>query len=90
MTDIEKAVAISLRLSEDAAIELNDVIKRLIDTARAELIRSGISAEVANDDSNNLVVDAIICFCQYKMADDKDCDRYFNSFTYQQENLRKS
>jgi len=89
MTDLEKAVARALRLSDSAATKLLDTIQRNISTARAELIRSGITSTVANS-SAPLVEDAIITFCMVRMGDEELQNRYQRSFEYQQENLRKS
>ena len=89
MTDLEKAVANALRLSDGAAEKLLDTIQRNIDTARAELIRSGVSADVAESDSK-LVEDAIITFCLVRMGDSDEVERNQNAFMYQQDNLRKS
>lgn len=92
MTDLEKAVANALRLSDEAATDerMLATIQRNIRTARAELIRSGLAENVANEDGNVLVEDAIITFCMARMGDEGEADRYENIFKYQQENLRKS
>lgn len=89
MTTLEKAIANSLRLSDAAAEKLLDTIHRNVETARAELIRSGISPDIANSDAP-LVEDAIITFCMIRMGDEELQNRYQRSFEYQQENLRKS
>lgn len=89
MTDLEKAVANALRLSDAAAEKLLDTIQRNINTARAELIRSGVGEEVANSNAP-LVEDAIITFCMVRMGDEEMMNRYQRSFENQQENLRKS
>ena len=90
MTDLEKQVAEALRLSTESGTKLQPTIQRYIQTARAELIRSGVPALVANDDTNYLVTDAVICFCQWKMTDGTYCEAYHDCFISQQENLRKS
>lgn len=74
MTDLEKAVAYALRLSEKAAEKLLPTIQRNINTARAELIRSGVLRSLAESDSP-LVEDAIITFCLYKMDDESMMER---------------
>lgn len=89
MTDLEKAVARSLRLSDRAAEKLLDTIQRNIETARAELIRSGISEEVV-EAGGALVEDCIITFCMVRMGEETDRVWYEQSFLYQQDNLRKS
>lgn len=89
MTDLEKAVANALRLTSEAANEMLPVIQRNIKTARAELVRSGVSNDVA-DGSGALVEDAIITFCLVHMGDESMRDTYQGAFEYQQDNLRKS
>lgn len=89
MTDLEKSVADALRLTQKAAKKLLNTIQRNILTARAELIRSGVSEDLANS-SNLLVEDAIITFCLYKMDDESNQERNWSAFQYQQDTLRKS
>lgn len=89
MTDLEKAVANTLRLSNEAAELLLSEIQRNIGIARAELIRSGVSADVVNN-GGALVEDAIITFCLIKMGSESERDRNETAFKYQQDNLRKS
>lgn len=89
MTDIEKAVANALRLSDAAATKLLVTIQRNIETARAELIRSGLSQEVV-ESGGYLIDEAIITFCLSRMGSENDAERYELSFQYQQDNLRKT
>lgn len=89
MTELEKAVAAALRLSDVAAEKLLPTIRRNILAARAELIRSGVSAVLAESE-NLLVEDAVITFCLYKMDDEDMTERNWSAFQYQQDNLRKS
>ncbi len=89
MTDLETAVAQALRLSDAAAEKLQPTIERNIGTARAELVRSGVPAALAESD-NLLVEDAIITFCLYKMDDEKMQEKNQQAFEYQQDCLRKS
>ncbi len=91
MTRLEKNVACALRLSQRAAEkpEMLNTIQRNIQSARAELIRSGVSEDVAKSE-HPLVEDAIITFCLYKMDDETNQERNWSAFQYQQENLRKS
>ncbi len=89
MTELEKAVAAALRLSDVAAEKLLPTIRRNILAARAELIRSGVSAVLAESE-NPLVEDAVITFCLYKMDDEDMAERHWSAFQYQQDNLRKS
>lgn len=89
MTDLEKAVATALRLTDEAANAMLTEIQRNIKAARAELIRSGVAEETAEGDGA-LVEDAIITFCLVRMGDETMRQTYENAFQYQQENLRKS
>lgn len=89
LTELEKAVAEALRLSEAAVNKLQTTIRRNILTARAELIRSGVPAVLA-ESQNPLVEDAVITFCLYKMDDESMTERHWSAFRYQQDNLRKS
>ena len=89
MTGLEQAIASALRLSDAAASRLLPTIQRNILTARAELIRSGVSDVLANSE-NPLAEDAIITFCLYKMDDEDMAEKNWSAFQYQQDNLRKS
>lgn len=86
MTELEKAVCNALRLSTLASETLLPEIQRCIDIARAELIRSGVSVDKADE---NLVNSAIVTYCQMAMGDADNYERYFTAFQYQQDNLRK-
>ena len=90
MTELEKAVANALRLSEASAERLLPEIQRNINTAREELIRSGCLVSEAEEKSGALVEDAIITFCLVKMGDEDEKDRNEVAFLYQQDNLRKT
>jgi len=89
MTDLERAVARALRLSDNAATNLLSEIQRNIEVAKAELIRSGVGADVISIEGP-LVDEAIITFCCMKMGEEDQYERLFDAFTYQQDNLRKS
>lgn len=53
--------------------ELNDEITDLIEAARNDLIRSGVSLEKANDDDDPLIRKAIVTYCKaYFGLDDKE------------------
>ncbi len=70
--------------ARDADIESN------IETAKAELIRAGVNPPMISE-SDPLIKSAIKTYCKY--AYEKDVARqlrYFESFQYQVENLRKS
>lgn len=86
MTMLNK-VKTALRISHTF---LDDDIEDTIATARAELIRSGCPAELA-ESNNDLIQMAIKTYCQFVYADDtKLADGYFKSWQYQMDNIRKS
>lgn len=82
-------VKLALRITHTL---LDSTIEDSIETARAELIRSGVSVEKANDDDDNLIVQAIITYCMSIHANVSDLalERYNQSWLYQLDNLRKS
>ncbi|SEA49598.1 hypothetical protein SAMN04515656_11211 [Eubacterium aggregans] len=82
---IRERIRNNLRISHH---ELDDEIESTIKVARAELIRSGVSASAANGD-DPLIEEAIVAYAMFKMAPDEN-DRYQESFLYQQDCLRKS
>ena len=80
-------VKLALRISHNL---LDADIKETIDTARAELIRSGVSEKYANS-NHPLVESAIKTYCLFVYAnDDKKTQGYFDSWQYQMDNIRKS
>lgn len=80
-------VKLALRITHSY---LDKDIEDTIKMARAEMIRSGVSEEVANS-SNKIVENAIKTFCLYTYCNDsKFTEGYFNSWIFQLENLRKS
>lgn len=68
----------------------DDDIADNILAARAELIRSGVSPEKANSDTDALIIKAIKTFCQKEYSDGPEAERFEKSFNYQLDNLRKS
>lgn len=81
-------VKMALRISHTS---LDTLLTKQISMARAEMVRSGMSTEVANDDTNVLVTDAIITFCQMRNADTiTESQNYTESWKYQLDCLRKS
>lgn len=68
MTDLEKQIISALRLSEASAEALIDVIRNYIGIARADMIRSGLAEDIANDDTNALVRNVIIKYVVSEMA----------------------
>lgn len=86
---VKEAVIAALRLSSAAATGLSDEIDRHIRTARAELIRSGVSSEVAESDVD-LVVEAITTYCCMKMGAPDRYEQYRDAWIWQEQNIRKS
>lgn len=80
-------VKLALRITHSL---LDSDITATISTARAEMIRSGISSDVANS-SLDIVEMAIKTYCLFVYANDaKMSDGYFTSWQYQLDNIRKS
>lgn len=80
-------VKMALRISHNL---LDSDIQSTIDTARAELIRSGVSDTLANSD-NLLIKSAIKTYCRFVYSnDEKKTQGFFDSWQYQLDNLRKS
>lgn len=91
MTELEKYCISALRLSEASAEALIDDIRLKISIARAELIRSGISETMANDESNVLVVNAIIKYVTSEMDSvENERVKAFDAFRLCMDELRKS
>lgn len=79
---------LALRISHDL---LNAELTEAIETARAEMVRAGVSEEVAQDDTNNLTAQAILTYIRWQYAGDtKMTEGFFKSWQYQLDNLRKS
>lgn len=80
-------VKFALRISHDL---LNGEIEDVITSARQELVRAGVNESVAESDME-LVETAIKTYAlEYYASDEKEADRYGNSFKYQCDCLRKS
>lgn len=80
-------VKLALRISHNL---LDSDIKDTIETARAEMVRSGVSENVAHD-SNTLIEAAIKTYCQAVYAnDEKRAEGFMKSWQYQLDNIRKS
>lgn len=86
MTMLNK-VKIALRISHTY---LDDDIEDTIQTARAELIRSGCPSDVA-ESNLDIIQMAIKTYCQFVYSDDvKQTDGYWKSWQFQLDNIRKS
>lgn len=80
-------VKLALRISHSY---LDSDIESTISTARAEMIRSGVSESVAYSDAD-VVEMAIKTYCLFVYANDtKMSEGYFKSWQYQLDNIRKS
>lgn len=84
MNELIARVKTALRISHN---RLDSEIIRQIEAARAEMTRVGIRPGV--DFCDPLIADAILTWCQYKMAP-LDNERYFEAWQYQVDCLRKS
>ena len=81
-------IKLALRISHSY---LDDEILDKIKVARAEMIRSGISENMANSIQDPLIDNAIKAYCMYAFCNDsKIADGYFKSWEYQLDNLRKT
>lgn len=91
MTDLERNCICALRLSEASAEALIDSIRNYIEIAKAEIIRLGISEEIANDESDKLVCNLIMKYVTYEMASvESERDKAFEAFRVCVDELRKS
>ena len=86
---LRDTVQTALRLSTAAATALSSEIDRNIKVARAELIRAGVSVNMAESD-DALVENAIVAYCLMELGDRSLYDRYHQSWQYQLDNLRKT
>ena len=86
---LNETVKTALRLGPAAATALSTEIDRNIKTARAELIRAGVSIDVA-ESSNALVENVIVTYCMMNLGNQNLYDKYQQSWEYQLDNLRKS
>lgn len=86
---LNEAVKTALRLGETAGNALAGEIDRNIETARAEMIRAGVSASAVAS-GHKLVENAIVTYCLMNLGDKGLYDRYKESWEYQVDNLRKS
>lgn len=68
---------------------LDDEIERLIGTARADIIRVGVDASLAQSD-DDLVIQAIVTYCLLNMSSDPELmDKYNRAYEIQIEGLRR-
>lgn len=84
---IADKVKLALRISHNL---LDGEISDVIASARQELVRAGVSEEIANSDME-IVETAIKTYAlEYYASDTKEAERYSNSFKYQLDCIRKS
>lgn len=69
--------------------KLDSDIRRLIETARAELVRVGVDEDKTKED-DSLINQAIITFCLKEMSSGDIRDKYEESWNIQCDGLRKS
>lgn len=86
---LKDSLAKALRIGTASAKALDTEFDRVIRTARAEMIRSGVSDIVANS-SHDLVEDAIITFSLMKMGPEERYEQNKESWEYQLDCIRKS
>ena len=86
---LRDSIISALRLGATSANTLSPEIDRNITTARAELIRSGVSEVVAKSE-HPLVEEAIVTYALMKMGRESLYDRYKESWEYQIDCIRKS
>lgn len=89
MANLNEIVANALRLGPSSRTKLSGEIDRNIRTARAEMIRSGVSDVLANSDYD-LIVDAIVTYCMMKMGDSSRTEQFREGWEYQVDCIRKS
>lgn len=81
-------VKIALRISHDV---LDDEIAASIAAARLEMVRAGVSSEMAENETDELIYLAISTYCKAIFSPSlNERQAYDESFKYQLDNLRKS
>ena len=79
-------VKLALRISHNL---LNGEIADVITSARQEMVRAGVSSDVAESDKE-IVETAIKTYALAYYSTDKEAERYSESFKYQLDCIRKS
>lgn len=81
-------IKLALRISTN---KLDTEITMLIASARAEMVRAGVPENVASNEQNVLITQAIKTYCMYQLTDEVDIqEKYHESFLFQLDNIRKS
>ncbi len=87
MGEMRDVVKTALRITHD---KLNDEIDRLIETAKAELIRTGADKETVGA-SGKLVTQAVITYCLMNLTENSNLiEKYQNAFELQADQIRRS
>lgn len=89
MAALKETIIKALRLSSAAGTALSDEIDRNIKAARAEMIRVGVSADLAESE-HVLIEEAIVTYSLMNMDYSDTFDRYQAAWLYQIDCLRKS
>lgn len=84
---ISEKVKLALRISHNL---LDSEISDVITSARLELKRAGVNTEKAESDNEDVVTAIKTYALAYFSSDNKDSERYSESFNYQCDCLRKS
>lgn len=91
MTNLEKSCANALRLSERAMEALTDSIQEHVEVAQENMIRLGISNEMAHDEDNKLVCNVIVKYVISQMASvEAERDKAYEAYRICIDELRKS
>ena len=80
-------VKMALRINHNL---LDADILETIASARTDMVRAGVPSEVANNDDYPLTQACIKTYCLYTYATKDDSSRYWESYTYQLDVMRKS
>lgn len=80
-------VKLALRINHNT---LDSDILATIEVARADAIRSGVPSEVMNNEEEPLVASLIKTYCLYMYSEKEDSEKYYQSYLFQLDNLRKS
>lgn len=80
-------VKLALRINHNT---LDTDILATIEVARADAIRSGVPSEVMNNEEEPLVASLIKTYCLYMYSEKEDSEKYYQSYLFQLDNLRKS
>ena len=86
---LKGSITTALRLSSAAATALSDEIDRQIISARAEMLRAGVTSTISAGDSA-VVWNAIITYALMNLGQEDSYQRYYESWLFQLDNIRKS